>query len=59
MRSFCLRGVAGLAWLAAPAPVIGMNVIWMKFHPLTGVSHALGWLARFLVTALVAYWLLR
>ena len=46
--------VAILAWLAAPLPVIGMNVIWTKMHPLTGVAHMLGWLARFAVTALIA-----
>ncbi len=51
--------VALLAWLAAPLPVIGMNIIWMKLHPLVGVSHALGWLARFAVTAAIAAWLLR
>jgi hypothetical protein len=51
--------VAILAWLAAPLPVLGMNIIWMKLHPLIGVSHSLGWLARFIVTALIAGWLLQ
>lgn len=50
--------VALLAWLAAPLPLIGMNVIWMKMHPLTGVAHTLGWLARFVLTALFAALLL-
>jgi hypothetical protein len=27
-------------------------------HPLLGLSHSLGWLARFVVTALVAAWLI-
>ena len=46
--------LAVLAWLAAPLPVILTNTIWIKLHPLVGVSHALGWLARFVVTALIA-----
>ena len=27
-------------------------------HPLVGVGHALGWLGRFVVTGLIAAWLL-
>ena len=50
--------MAVIAWLAAPVPILGMNAIWMKLHPLVGVSHALGWLARFIVTGLIAAWLL-
>jgi hypothetical protein len=50
--------VAVLAWLAAPLPVIGSNVIWLRMHPLLGVSHSLGWLARFTVTAAIAAWLM-
>lgn len=50
--------LAILAWLAAPLPIILTNTIWIKLHPLVGVSHALGWLARFAVTALIAAWLL-
>lgn len=50
--------MAVLAWLAAPLPVIATNTIWMKLDPLLGVSHSLGWLARFVVTALIAAWLL-
>src|SRR6266567_3980930 len=45
-------------WASALASVIGMNAIWMKLHPLVGVGHALGWLARFVVTGLIAAWLL-
>lgn len=51
--------LAVLAWLAAPLPVILTNAIWIKLHPLVGVSHAIGWLVRFTVTALIATWLLR
>jgi hypothetical protein len=50
--------MAVLAWLAAPLPVIATNTIWMKLDPLLGVSHSLGWLARFVITALIAAWLL-
>ena len=45
---------AVIVWIAAPAPVILTNVIWTKMHPLVGVSHALGWLARFVVTGAIA-----
>jgi hypothetical protein len=50
--------LAVLAWLAAPLPLILMNSLWMKYHPLLVVSHSLGWLARFLVTAILAACLL-
>ena len=50
--------LAVFAWLAAPVPVLGINAIWTKLHPLVGVAHALGWLARFAVTAVIAAWLL-
>lgn len=56
-RSGALR-MAVIAWLAAPVPVILSNIIWTKMHPLLGLSHSLGWLVRFLVTALIAAWLL-
>ena len=51
--------MAAIAWLAAPVPVILSNVIWMKTHPLIGFSHSLGWLARFVITGLVAVWRVR
>ena len=50
--------LAAVVWLAAPVPAIFSQVIWTKMHPLLGVSHSLGWLARFVVTALTANWLL-
>jgi hypothetical protein len=49
---------AVIAWVAAPTIVILNNVIWTKMHPFVGLSHALGWLARFVVTAAIAAWLL-
>ena len=51
--------MAALVWLAAPVPVILSNVIWTKMHPLIGMSHSLGWLARLVITGLVAVWLVR
>jgi hypothetical protein len=50
---------AVLAWLIGPVPLLSMNVVWMKFHPTIALSHALGWLARFVISALFAVWLLK
>jgi len=50
--------MAAVVWIAAPVPVILTNVLWIKINPLIGLSHSLGWLVRFLVTALLAVWLL-
>jgi hypothetical protein len=50
--------MAVLAWLVAPLPLIFTNALWIKMNPLLALSHSLGWLARFAVTALVAGWLL-
>jgi hypothetical protein len=50
--------MAAIVWLAAPVPVILSNVVWTKLHPLLGLSHSLGWLARFVISSLVAVKLL-
>jgi uncharacterized protein DUF1761 len=50
--------IAGIAWLAGPVPIIFSNIVWIKMHAILGVSHSLGWLARFVVTGLVASWML-
>lgn len=50
--------MAFLVWLLAPLPLIFTNALWIKMNPLLALSHSLGWLARFVVTALVAGWLL-
>jgi len=50
--------MAAVVWLAAPVPVILTNILWIKMNSLLGLSHSLGWLARFIVTALIAVWLL-
>jgi hypothetical protein len=47
-----------LVWVAAPVPIIFSNIVWIKMDPLLGISHSLGWLARFAVTALIGSWLL-
>jgi len=47
-----------LLWAAAPVPIIFSNIVWIKMHPLLGVSHSLGWLARFVVTAIIGNWLI-
>jgi hypothetical protein len=50
--------LAGLVWLIVPVPLIITNALFMKIHPLIVVSHSLGWLAKLLVAALSAGWLL-
>ena len=50
--------LAVIVWLAGPLPLIRTNLAWIRMHPLLGVSHSLGWLARFVVSALIAVWLL-
>jgi hypothetical protein len=34
------------------------NLQWMRLHPAVAASHAAGWLARLLIAALLAGWLL-
>src|SRR5262249_17005765 len=46
--------IAGLVWLAVVVPIILNYVLWTKMPPLLGLSHSRGWLARFVVTGLVA-----
>ena len=49
---------AGLAWISGPLPLIATNSIWTRLHPLVAVSHSIGWLVRFMVTAILAAWLI-
>jgi uncharacterized membrane protein YidH (DUF202 family) len=49
--------VAFFLWLAAALPMVITNTLYIKYDPALAVSHSLGWLARFVVTAL-AYVLL-
>jgi hypothetical protein len=49
--------VAFLVCGAGAIPIIFSNIVWIKMHPLLGVSHSLGWLARFVITGLIGIWL--
>jgi hypothetical protein len=51
--------IALLVWVAAAVPIIFSNIVWIKMDPLLGVSHSLGWLARFVVTGIIGNLLLR
>ncbi len=50
--------LAAAVWTVGPLPIIGMNALWMKYHPLIVLSHSLGWLARLVVSALAVAWLM-
>jgi hypothetical protein len=50
--------VALLVWLAGVVVILGQMVMWMKLHPLIGLSHALGWLIRLVITGLLAAWIM-
>lgn len=47
-----------LAWLMVPLPLIITNALFMKIHPLIVLSHSLGWLAKLIIAAAVAGWLI-
>ncbi len=40
-------------WVAA-LPILATFSIWTKYHPTLAVSHSLGWLARFALSAVAA-----
>jgi hypothetical protein len=50
---------AFLVWLAAALPMLVQDGIWIKIDPMVLGAHAAGWLARFVITAIVCGWLLR
>jgi hypothetical protein len=50
--------VAGAVWCAGPLPVGLQTLQWMRLHPAVTASHAAGWLARLLIAAYLAAWLL-
>lgn len=54
-----LVAAAFVVWLATAVPMLVQDGIWMKIDPLVLSAHAAGWLARFLITALLCAWLLR
>ena len=41
-------------WITGPLPLLVVNALYIKFHPLTVVAHSLGWLAKLVVAALAA-----
>ena len=41
-------------WIVAPLPLLVINALYIKFHPLTVVAHSLGWLVKLVVAALAA-----
>jgi hypothetical protein len=51
--------MAELVWVAGAVPIVFSNIVWIKMNPLLGISHSLGWLARFVISALIGGWLLR
>ncbi|MGA2430446.1 MAG: DUF1761 domain-containing protein [Candidatus Acidiferrum sp.] len=51
--------MAELVWVAGPLPVIFSNIVWIKMNPLLGISHSLGWFARFAISGLIGGWLLK
>jgi hypothetical protein len=47
---------AGLVFLIAPLPLVVTNSLFIKMHPLTVVSHSLGWIVKLCVAALAVGW---
>lgn len=43
--------LALLVWVAASLPQTATTTLYVKYSPVLGVSHALGWLARLVITA--------
>ncbi len=46
--------LAAGVWIVGPLPLLVINALYIKFHPLTVVAHALGWLAKLIVAAIAA-----
>lgn len=43
--------LALLVWIATSLPQTATNTLYVKYAPVLGVSHALGWLARLVIAA--------
>ena len=43
--------LAVAVWAMGALPIVISNSVWMKLHPQIAVAHGLGWLAKFVVTA--------
>jgi hypothetical protein len=50
--------VAAAVWCAGPLPVVAQYFQWMRMEPVVAASHAAGWLARVVIAAGLAEWLL-
>jgi hypothetical protein len=50
--------LALFVWIIAPVPLLITNALFIKMHPLNVVSNSLGWLAKLILAALAAGWLL-
>ena len=46
--------LATLCWLMVPLPLLIINALFIKLHPLVVLSHSLGWLAKLCVCAVAA-----
>lgn len=49
---------AVISWVMVPVPLTIMNALYIKLHPLVVVAHVLGWLARLIIAAICAAWIL-
>ena len=49
---------AGTIWVMIPLPLLAVNAAFMNIDRMIVLSHALGWLARLVITALCVTWLL-
>jgi len=45
-------------WVMTALPLLITNYLFMKMHPLIVVSHALGWLAKLVVSGIAVVWLM-
>ncbi|MGH9711244.1 MAG: DUF1761 family protein [Candidatus Acidiferrales bacterium] len=45
-------------WVMAPLPLLIVNALFIKTHPLNVVSNSLGWLAKLLLAGAAVGWLL-
>ena len=43
--------LAVAVWAMGALPIVISNSLWMKLHPQIALAHSLGWLAKFVVTA--------
>jgi len=51
-------GLAVHSWLMVAVPLIVSNALYIKFPAALVVSHSLGWLAKLMLVAVAAGWLL-